>query len=240
MTSPKQLTPLAQGLSAPSVAFESRQDAGQQLGQRLKALMLAPPVLVLGLPRGGVPVAAQVARWLRAPLDVVLVRKIGVPSQPELAADAVAEGDEAQKLVRQADEADARYAQAFAELSRRKQIYRAGRALPAVAGMTVVLVDDGLATGATMAAAIRAVRRGGPAHLVVAVPVGPPQALAWVRSLVDEVICLHQPPLFAAVGDHYRDFHQVGDGEVLACLRTAPRVQRPSGQTTEPRPGVSP
>jgi putative phosphoribosyl transferase len=231
---------LTGGAAAAPRDFETREAAGQLLGQRLKALMLPAPVQVLALPRGGVPVAAQVARWLKAPLDVVLVRKIGTPGQPELAQDAVAEGDEDERLVQPAGLVDERYREAFAELDRRRQCYRSGRTLPALRGCTVVLVDDGMATGATMAAAVRAVRRRSPARVWVAVPVAPPQALAAMRSLVDDTLCLQQPLLFSAVGEHYRDFHQVSDAEVQRLLQAAsPRVlpQAEGGvQTIAPSP----
>lgn len=201
---------------------------------------LAPHApVIMALPRGGVPVAAEVARGLHAPLGLVLVRKIGAPGQPELAVAAVAAlpapapGSALGAVELVVDEATLRAvgatrdhvagAQPLAqdELRRRRERYLAQHAQPQVAGRWVVLVDDGLATGTTARAAIAAIRRAGPAHLVLAVPVAPASAVAALAPLVDEWICLRQPPAFHAVGAHYRRFGQVSDDEVVQALRSA-------------------
>ncbi|MGY1695830.1 MULTISPECIES: phosphoribosyltransferase [unclassified Geodermatophilus] len=219
--------------------FTDRRDAGRQLAARLTdpgrdpAVPLGPDALVLGLPRGGVVVAAEVAAGLGAELDVVAVRKLGVPGRPELAMGAVAAvGDAVQSVGVEAvlarvdvdgdAAAEVRRAE-LAELARRREAYRADRPPPALAGRTVVLVDDGLATGATMRAALAAVRSAGPAAVVVAVPVGPPALCAELAAGTgaDEVVCLVTPQPFGAVGRWYADFGQTTDEEVRAALGPA-------------------
>lgn len=207
--------------------FANRQQAGRQLAHALLALDLNPPLQVLALPRGGVPVAAEVARALAAPLELLLVRKIGAPWQPELAVAAVAEGDPPE-LVIDAEIArlsgvDRHYIEAqaqreLAEIERRRAAYCPGARPPEVAGRTVIVVDDGVATGSTMRAALRALRQRGPARLVLAVPVAPADTLAALRAEVDDMVCLAQPEPFVAVGRHYIDFAQVGDDEVRRIL----------------------
>ncbi|MGE5863462.1 MAG: phosphoribosyltransferase [Rhizobacter sp.] len=208
--------------------FRNRFAAGQALAARLLACKFRPPVAVVALPRGGVPVAVPVAIALKAPLDLWLVRKIGAPWQGELALAAVAEGESAEvvvdEAVRTATGADASYIQAVAarerqEILRRQQVYRDDRPAPDLAGRTVVVVDDGLATGTTMRAALRSIRLAGPAAIVVAVPVASADGLALVQPEADEVVCLASPTPFEAVGRHYVDFTQVSDNEVLAGLR---------------------
>lgn len=193
-------------------------------------------VLVLGLARGGVPVGWEVAAALAAPLDVCLVRKLGVPQWPELAMGAVATGggvvlneDLLRNLDIGAETVDAAITRETAELHRREQAYRGGRDTPDVAGKTVILIDDGLATGASMVAAVRSVRHGGPARIVVAVPVGPASVCRQLREECDEVVCASMPADFSAVGAFYDDFHQVGDDEVRELLAT-PTEQRVSGK----------
>jgi len=210
--------------------FADRREAGTALAQALARLELPGPVVVVALPRGGVPVAAAIARLLGGALDVLLVRKVGVPGQPELAVAAVAEGDPPEIVIdegvqRQLD-VDAAYIDAQAkrelqEIARRRSVYRPGRGLPEMAGRTVIVVDDGIATGCTMRAALRAVRRRQPALLVLAVPVAAPEALLALQHEVDRVVCLSQPVSFHAVGAHYDDFHQVGDQEVIETLHAA-------------------
>ncbi len=216
--------------------FADRHDAGRQLAARLTdparapAVPLGPGTLVLGLPRGGVLVAAPVAAALGAALDVVAVRKLGVPGRPELAMGALAAvGEEVASVGVEAvlagvdpdDDAAAEVRRAeLAELRRRREVYRADRPPPAVTGRTVVLVDDGLATGATMRAALAAVRREGPAAVVVAVPVGAVEACAALDA--DEVVCLLSPVPFGAVGRWYGDFGQTTDDEVRAALTRPP------------------
>jgi putative phosphoribosyl transferase len=188
----------------------------------------APRIVVYGLPRGGVPVAAEVARALHAPLDLLIVRKVGAPGQPELAVGAVADGvppevvlDEqsmawtgtSEKWVREQARIEHR------EVLRRRQAYLAGRVSPPVQGMTAVVVDDGAATGTTVRAAVQALRRRGPARIVLALPVAPGDVLAQLRPLVDDVVCLAEPVPFRAVGLHYGDFHQVSDEEVVRALQ---------------------
>lgn len=208
--------------------FQDRREAGRLLGERLAALPLPPPRCVLALPRGGVPVGAEVARALQAPLHVLLVRKIGVPWQPELAVAAVVEGDPPDLVVDNAIAHRCGLSQAYietqaahelAEIARRRALYRHDRPLPPLAGQTVVVVDDGLATGTTMRSALKAVRRRRPARLVLAVPVAPPDTVSLLRDEVDLLVCLHQPIDFGAIGTYYRDFHQLDDGEVMAALR---------------------
>ena len=210
--------------------FENREAAGQQLAGLLGEYAHRPDVLVLGLPRGGVPVAAEVARVLGVPLDVFLVRKLGVPGHPELAMGAIASGgirvmneDVMRWAHVPADAVDAVVRVEQAELERREQEYRTGRPLVALAGRTVILVDDGLATGSTMRAAVEAIRAYGPARVVVAVPVGAPAACLEMASIADELVCARSPEPFSAVGQWYRDFSQTTDAEVRALLDTQAR-----------------
>lgn len=209
--------------------FNDRTEAGRQLAGRVAQSGLADPV-VLALPRGGVPVALEVARRLKAPLDLVLVRKIGMPGQPEFALGAVVDGDRPEvvineEIARQAgiggDYIDAEVAKKLVEIERRRKIYIGDRPRAEIAGQTAILVDDGIATGASVRAALQALRRRDPAMLVLAVPVAPSDTLAQLRSGFDEVICLHEPQPFLAVGLHYREFHQVDDDEVVAMLAEA-------------------
>lgn len=207
--------------------FRDRAEAGRLLADRLAALDLPRPLVVLALPRGGVPVAVPVARALAAPLDLLLVRKIGVPWQRELALAAVVDGDPPDLVIDDEvqretgvgrDYIDAELPGELREIERRRAAYLRGRAPLPVAGRTAIVVDDGIATGTTMRAALKALRRRAPAHLVLAVPVAPPDTLRLLGEEVDRVVCLEQPSPFYAVGAHYRDFHQVEDAEVVAAL----------------------
>ncbi|MCW5633569.1 MAG: phosphoribosyltransferase [Rubrivivax sp.] len=220
------------GGAGASLPFADRAAAGEALAERLRALRLgngAPPI-VLALPRGGVPVAAVVARALQAPLDLLLVRKIGAPFQPELAVAALVDGPPPELVIDRemcervgADDAHvARQAKlALAENERRRRLYLGGRGAPPVAGRAVVVVDDGIATGTTMRAALQALRRHHPRRLVVAVPVSSREAAARLRPEVDDWVCLAEPVPFEAVGRHYRHFDQVGDDEVVRTLAAA-------------------
>jgi putative phosphoribosyl transferase len=205
--------------------FLDRTDAGRRLGRRLRTLGLRSP-LVLGLPRGGVPVAAQVAGALGAPFDVYVARKIGAPGHPELGIAAIAEGDDEPVVSAGARSAGIGQAELRelaaaerAELNRRVDLYLDGRPLPALAGRDVVLADDGLATGVTAEAALRALRREHPRRLVLAAPVCAAQTRARLTGDAVEVVCLHAPADFAAVGEWYDDFRQVTDEQVLELLR---------------------
>jgi putative phosphoribosyl transferase len=234
--------------------FADRRAAGRALAKALRALALPAPV-VLALPRGGVPVAAEVARALGAPLDLLMVRKIGAPGQPELAVAAIAAlsaggqsagqdmgGPVPQTVVHAglmaatgADQAhvDRGVVRESAELERRRHRYLDGRASAPLAGRTVIVVDDGIATGTTLRAALKALRaasaspdpqgarRRGPRAIVLAVPVAPAEVLSALEAEVDATVCLWTPPLFMAVGAHYRDFRQVSDEEVVAALSGA-------------------
>jgi predicted phosphoribosyltransferase len=205
--------------------FRNRDDAGRQLATALEQYTGRPDVIVLALPRGGVPVAFEVARALEAPLDVFVVRKLGVPGHEELAMGAIASGgarvlnEEVVGRLGISDEAIDRVAAAQAEeVVRREKAYRGDRPQPQLAGRVVFLVDDGLATGATMRAAVEAVRQHHPARVVVAVPTAAAETCDALRPLVDEVVCLVTPEPFLAVGFWYDDFSQTTDDEVRALL----------------------
>lgn len=213
--------------------FKDRNQAGELLAQRLVELGYdhEPHLLVFALPRGGVPVAYPVARRLRAPLDVWVVRKLGTPGHEELAMGAIASGggrvlnqEIVESLQISADTILAVERQQQAELQRREHLYRGHKPFPDLTGKTVLLVDDGLATGATMKAAIAAAQQQHPKRLVVAVPVAPPDTVAEIQSLVDEVVCLETPAFFQAVGLWYEHFPQTSDEEVLALLQAANKL----------------
>jgi predicted phosphoribosyltransferase len=206
--------------------FDDRRDAGRQLGETLKdAFPATSDLIVLGLPRGGVPVAYEVAQALHAPLDILLVRKLGLPGHKEYAMGAIAEGGvvvvDKQVLDAhgvQAEAVEAIQAAEQAEMARRAQMWRAGSPPAVLEGKTVILGDDGLATGSTMRAAVAAARRQHPAQLVVAVPVSSEEAWESLRRLADDIICLHTPSLFRAVGLWYAAFPQTRDEEVSEIL----------------------
>jgi putative phosphoribosyl transferase len=207
--------------------FSDRTDAGRQLAGPVSALDLRSPV-VLALPRGGLPVAYEVAVALDAPLDVLVVRKVGAPGHPEFGIGAIAEAgsivvdDESVQALGLTTEAFDRLVEAEnSELDRRVRHYRGERGLPELAGRDVVLVDDGLATGVTAEAGLRALRRRGPRRLVLAVPVGAPDTTTRLRGIADDVVCIAEPTTFHAVGQFYRRFDQLTDEEVIAVLARA-------------------
>lgn len=211
-------------------AYQDRQEAGRGLAERLGQYRGKPEVYVLGLPRGGVLVAAEVAKALRAPLDALTVRKLGVPGHEELAMGAVAAGGGQvlnEELVRRLGITPAEIGEVEArerrELARREQVYRGDRPFPELKGKTVILVDDGLATGATMKAAIAAVRTVGPSRLVIAAPVAPPETVRELERLADEVVCPLVPAEFEAVGQWYQEFPQTSDQEVTVALAESER-----------------
>jgi predicted phosphoribosyltransferase len=208
------------------IPFADRVEAGQELAGHLQRYAGRSDVIVLGLPRGGVPVAAVVARALDAPLDVFTVRKLGVPGHRELAFGAIASGGarvlnhaliDQLNLSERAVEAVA--AEEEQELARRERLFRAGRSALSVSGRVAVLVDDGLATGSTMQAAVEALRELGPSRIVVAVPVASLEACRRLERAADEVICARIPSRFVAVGQWYLDFSETSDGEVLKLLQ---------------------
>lgn len=218
-------------------AFPNRIEAGRQLAEKLDKYAGREDVIVLGLPRGGVPVAYEVAKPLRAPLDVFLVRKLGVPGFEELAAGAIASGgvrvlnEDVMRAIPHADQAiEAVAARETAELERREQIYREGHPPPELRGRIVILVDDGLATGATMRAAVKALRQSGAAKIVVAVPVGPPDTCRELEEEADETICLSTPAFFQAVGQYYEDFSQTTDEDVRELLARAAQERPAPGE----------
>ena len=206
-----------------------REEAGRLLADAVARLHLVDPV-VLALPRGGVPVALAVALRLHAPLDLLLVRKIGAPWQPELALAAVVDGAQPQVVIDEETFAASGVDRAWideqaqielAEIERRRRKYLRGRAPVPLRGKSAIVVDDGIATGTSMKAALKALAALGPARSVLAVPVAPADTLDQLRPLVDDVVCLSQPDFFHAVGVHYRDFHQLDDDEVVTLLDAA-------------------
>ena len=208
--------------------FADRREAGRRLADALEDYHRRRDLLILALPRGGVPVAAEVAQALDAPLDLMLVRKLGVPAQPELAMGAIASGGQRvlnpqiiQVLGIDDHTIDAVAEREERELIRRAQAYRGERPLPRIAGQCVILIDDGLATGATMRAAVAAVTTQAPACLVVAVPVGSEDAIALLRPHLDRMLCLAAPEPFMGVGRWYRSFEQTSDDEVRRLLQDA-------------------
>ncbi|HEU0273144.1 MAG TPA: phosphoribosyltransferase [Candidatus Udaeobacter sp.] len=212
--------------------FLNRVDAGQRLAQKLTAYANRKDVLVLALPRGGVPVAAEVAKTLNVPLDVFVVRKLGLPFHPELAMGAIASGGvrvfngDVVNSLRIPDEViDSVSAQEFAELQRREKAYRNDLPPPEVEGKTIILVDDGIATGSTMLAAIAALRQLNVAHIVVATPVVPASTYCEIRRVADEVVAAMIPEDFHAVGQWYEDFSQTSDDEVRKLLAHYDRRQ---------------
>lgn len=217
-------------------AYADRREAGRELARQLQQYARRDDVVVLALPRGGVPVAFEVASALDAPLDVFLVRKLGTPGHRELAMGAIASGgvmvlndDVVRYLDIGAAQIDAVAEEERRELARREQAYRGGRPLPSLRNQVVILVDDGLATGSTMRAAVQAVRQQQPARVVVAVPVGAPDTCHELGALADEVTCGRMPTPFSAVGQWYRDFAQTSDDEVRQLL--ALRPAQVSGRT---------
>jgi predicted phosphoribosyltransferase len=230
--------PVSPGFKESMMRYRNRIDAGRELARHLTTYASRSDVVVLGLPRGGVPVAAEVAARLRAPLDVFLVRKIGVPEHPELAMGALAEGGIkvlSNRLIRDlgipAGLVERVTARERLELDRRDVCFRAGRKPQPVAGRTVILVDDGLATGLTMEAAIAALREQQPSQIIVATPVGAREACARLSTVADDVVCPLRPDPFSAVGMWYDDFAPTDDDEVRRLLRkpdvgkTVPAVQ---------------
>ncbi len=231
------LTSGALDLPASGVRFADRHDAGRRLASLVADLHLDEP-LVVGIPRGGVPVAAEVALALKAPLDIVVVRKVGAPLNPEYALGALAEGDvsvvdqeTARLLGLSPTELQNVVGHARQELSERMRRYRADNPPAPLAGRTVVLVDDGLATGRTAQAAARSLRRRGAARVILAVPVAAPESLRSMRHLVDDVVCVEMPEELWAIGLWYEDFRPTSDQEVADLLaeRTAARAPAPRG-----------
>lgn len=222
--------------------FCDRREAGRFLAERLRRYANRPDVMVLALPRGGVPVASEIAQALHAPLDVFLVRKLGAPGHEELALGAVASGGVrvlndhiVQTLHIPEAVIEAVAAREQQELERRERLYRGNRPPLNARGKTVILVDDGLATGATMHAAIKALRQAQAARLIVAVPIAPPEICRELRAKVDEVICAITPDPFYAVGLAYEDFSQTSDRDVLDLLGIWSLQVAPNHETVSPR-----
>jgi putative phosphoribosyl transferase len=213
--------------------FHDRRDAGTRLAAALERFKEDKPV-ILALPRGGVPVAFEVARALSAELDLLLVRKIGAPGHQELAIGAVVDGKDPQLVLNHEIIAhaspppgyiEAEQKRQLAEIERRRQLYRGAEPPADIKGRTVIVIDDGIATGATMKAALRGIRQNEPQRLILAVPVAPPDTLEDLKTECDEIVCLSAPEFFNAVGSHYADFTQTSDEEVMALLAEA-KAQR--------------
>jgi putative phosphoribosyl transferase len=215
--------------------FQDRADAGRQLATRLLRYKDERPV-VLGLPRGGVPVAYEIARALDAPLDVIVVRKLGAPHQPELGIGAVVDGDHPQRVLNEevvqslhvsGQYLETEVARQLNEIHRRQTLLRVGRSRVDLTDRTVIVVDDGVATGGTVRAALRGVRRAHPRRIVLAVGVAPPETIEVLRTEVDDLVCIAMPADFRAVGGFYRNFREISDDEVIALLgRAADRAAR--------------
>ena len=212
--------------------FADRGEAGRRLADKLLHFKDRQPV-VLALPRGGVAVGFEIAHALDAPLDIVLVRKIGVPWQPELALGAVTDGAKYETFIDRNLAASLNIPDSYIEqetsrqlkeIERRREAYCEGRPSLEIAGHSAIVVDDGIATGATMRVALQAVRHHGPARLVLAVPVAPPDTFTAIREEVDEAVCLETPADLGAIGYYYRDFHQMSDCEVTELLARAPHA----------------
>jgi putative phosphoribosyl transferase len=217
-------------------AFEDRTAAGRALAHELARRELDDPV-VLALPRGGVPVAVEIARTLRAPVDLLLVRKIGAPYQPELAVAAVVDGGDPDIIVNDAvvnmaevtpDYIEQQAKRELAEIERRRELYLEGRPRVPLEARTLIVVDDGVATGASVRAALKALRRRHPKKLILAVPVAPADTVEQLQAEVDEVVCLATPEPFYAISLHYSDFHQVPDEEVVRLLDEARGLTPPT------------
>jgi predicted phosphoribosyltransferase len=222
--------------------FADRTEAGRKLAQALAAYKDQQAV-VLALPRGGVPVAAQVAEALKAPMDLILVRKIGVPMQPELAMGAVADGATPlivrnEDVIQLAGIEEAEFKRVcddeLAEIERRRKLYLGSRERIEVAGRVVIVIDDGIATGATTRAALRATRARGPKRLVLAVPVAPTSTLKELHAEADEIVCLEDYEVFGAIGFFYSDFSQTSDQEVIDTLARFPVESRIAAQQPSP------
>jgi len=231
----------------PFSRFENREAAGKALAKAVAAKALPNPV-VLALPRGGVPVAVEVAKAVKAPLDLVMVRKIGVPWQPELAAAAVIDGKDPQIVVNEEvctltgisrSDIDEAAKEELEEIRRRTELYLKDRPRAPIAGRSAIVVDDGIATGTTMRAVIKALRLKGPKSILLAIPVAPADAVEALRAEVDDVVCLAMPEAFYGIGLYYADFHQVSDEEVIKCLGEAWEVKdaekdKETGKPKEP------
>lgn len=218
--------------------FYDRHDAGRLLADKLLHLRDQKPI-VLALPRGGVPVGFEIARALQAPLDVILVRKIGVPTQPELALGAVVDGQRARTSVNRElmdvfglsqDYLAEQTKIQLAEIDRRRKLYLGDRPYLQVVGRSVIVVDDGIATGASVSAALEAVRHEKPRRIVLAIPVAPRETVTELSQKVDELVCLKTPALFGAISRFYIDFHQIGDDEVVNYLATDTAETAASGE----------
>lgn len=208
--------------------FQNRTQAGELLAAKLTAYTKRPDVLVLGLPRGGVPVAFEIAKTLNVPLDIILVRKLGVPTQPELVMGAIATGgvlvlndDMINLLGISGAEIDVAAQREMQELERRDRLYRGNRPLPHVENRTVILVDDGVATGSTLRAAIAALRQQQPQQIIVAVPIAPTSVCQWLRIEADDVVCAVEVEQLSAISLWYEEFAQTTDEEVRALLAEA-------------------
>ncbi len=219
--------------------FQNRESAGKLLANVLAKRQFANPI-VLALPRGGVPVAVEVAKQLKCPLDLVFVRKIGVPGFQELAAAAVVDGSHPEVVINEEVARLADVPQSYIddqvkielrEIERRRRQYLGEKVFPSLEGSTAIVVDDGIATGTSIKAVIRALLRKKPKSLVLAVPVAPPDSITALRTLVDEVVCLEMPEPFYAVGAHYREFHQLDDDEVVQLIDQVTRDRAPPTDT---------